>query len=385
MDDNTNLGMGLFDSDADLELNLFDNADEDYIGPPAEDEEEQDENIDPSKDINWEDQNNKPSEDDQDDDSEKVAGEEDEEGNDKSDKNDTDDTSPNIYSSFASVLQEEGLLPSLNLEENEIKDASGLINSIKAEIETQSKSYLIDKIGEDGVEALEKGISLAEYQQHQQTSQAFDQVTDEMLSKDLELAKRIVHQDYINQGIDERRATRLLKKSIDLGEDSLLEDAKESLESLKEFQAKQLEKLAEERAAQQKAQQLEQEKIDNDLKNTIYNSNEFIKGLKVDKAVKDRVYSSITKIVGTNDNGLPENKLMRDRRENPIEFDTKLYYLYEMTKGFKDFSTIMNKTESKALSELEKGLRQNRFDGGSGSAYMDDPDSYGGIGDEIIL
>lgn len=368
--------MSLFGED--LELNL-DNT------PEQEEEEEQEEETN----TLGENQN----------DSEEVTEEEDqEEGNDPEEESDeesedsedsdvdSDNDSPDtLYSSFASVLSEKGLLPSLDLENKEIKSVDDLVESIKNEIDTQSKSYLVSKIGEDGYEALQKGISLAEYQQHQETISSLDNITDNVIEEDLELAKKIVLQDYISQGMDEKRANRILKKSIDLGDDIVIEDAKESLQSLKQLESIRLEKVAEQNQAQAKQQQDLQDKIDNDLKNTIYNKDEYIKGFGVNKAIKDRVYESITKVVGESPEGVAENKLMKQRRESPIEFDTKLYYIYEITNGFSDFSKLVSKSESKAISNLEKNLRKNKFESQGSPSYMDDPESYGGIGSELVL
>ena len=180
---------------------------------------------------------------------------------------------------------------------------------------------------------------------------------------------------------------RLLKRSIDAGDESIIEDAKESLESLKVAEGRRMDQLAEQREEASKAATKAQEKIDNDLKNAIYNTDEFITGQKVNKATQDRVYKSITNIVGKSPNGIMENQLMKDRRENPIEFDTKLYYLYEMTKGFKDFSLLENKTKTKASNELEQALRGMKLDTSGGApSYLSDPNSYsGGIGSEIVL
>src|SRR5690606_31615938 len=151
------------------------------------------------------------------------------------------------------------------------------------------------------------------------------------------------------------------------------------------IEAKRLEQLAEQKQQQQLQQKQYQEKIDNDLKNAIYNKDEIINGMKLNKTVKDRVYNAITKIVARNENGIAENQLMKDRRENPIEFDTKLYYLYELTNGFKDFSKIVSKSESKATATLEEQLRKNKFTGSERPTYMEDPESYGGLGTELVL
>lgn len=382
MEEEKDLGMSLFDMDSPLELNLdgvdpeelekelagADSAEDGDEGgtpddtPPADEALEQD-NLNEGEDP------------------EKVVEDEDTPG----EGDDSDDDSPTLYSSFASVLHEQGLLPSLNLDENKITSVEDLSNAFKSEIDNQVKSYITEKLGEDGYDALEKGISLAEYQAHQDNVQTLDTVTEDALAKDLELSKKVILQDYMNQGMSQDRALRILKKSIDLGEDSVLEDAKESLTSLKAFEAKRLESLKEERAKQAELQRQKQEKIDNDLKNSIYNSDEIIKGMKLTKNLKDRVYKSITEVVGQSPDGTMENKFMRDRRENPIEFDTKLYYLYELTNGFQDFSKVVSKAQTSALSELEKNLRRTKFEGSGNPAYLDDPESYGGIGSELVL
>ncbi len=374
--DEEELEMGMFqDLDFDSsELNLDDAPEEikKLLSEDDSEENEVDDSTDDDKDVD-EDANKDP------------EGVVDEEGN---EEGDNQDDSPNIYSSFADVLKERGLLPSLDLEKNKVEDIDALTNAIKSESENIAKEYIVSKIGEDGYQALEKGITLEEYQAYKNTTDTLDKVTDEVLENDLELSKNIILQDYISQGISQERAFKLLKKTIDLGEEAILEDAKESLVSLKQVQAQNLEKLQLEREKELQAQAAQQEKIDNDLKSAIYSSTEIIKGIKVDKGIQDKVYNSITKVVGKAPNGVMENQLMRTRRENPVDFDTKLYYLYELTDGFKDFSKLINKTESKVVNKLEETLRRTNFkDLGGTPAFMSDPNSYGGsqFGSELVL
>lgn len=306
---------------------------------------------------------------------------------DEGDNEGSDDvnTSPNLFSSFASELHNQGVLPSLDLEKNKIEGTEDLVNVIKAQIDTQTKQYLISKLGEEGYDALEKGVSLAQYQQHSQNVNSLESITDNVIEGDLDLAKKIILEDYINQGLSEDRAKRVLQKTIDLGEDAIIEDAKDSIKSLKVFEQNRLEqqKLANIEHQKQLAQQ--QEKIDNDLKHSIYNNKEIIEGVPLNKVIQDRVYESITKVVSQSPEGIMENQLMKDRRENPIEFDTKLYYLYELTNGFKDFSKIKTKAATSAVSDFEKALRQAKFESGGSPTYMQDGDSYEGFGSELVF
>tara|TARA_R110000772_G_scaffold54130_2_gene123609 strand:+ start:12763 stop:13872 length:1110 start_codon:yes stop_codon:yes gene_type:complete len=368
--ENNELGMGLFGEGQELEVNfdlnpeevLGDIVPEEEIIPAAVAEEDDLENINSNEDE----------------DPEIVVGDEDPEGSGA-------DTSPNLFSSFASELHSKGVLPSLDLDKSKIENTDGLASAIKGEIDTQVKDYIVSKIGEDGFDALEKGVSLSNYQEHINNVETLDSIDEEALSGDLDLAKRVILQDYINQGLSEDRAKRILQKTIDNGDESVLEDAKESISSLKVFEANRIE--VEKVAAQTRATAAvqAQEKIDNDLKNAIYNKKSIIEGIEVNKTIQDKVYQSITKVVGQSPEGVMENRLMQDRRENPIEFDSKLYYLYELTNGFEDFSQLKNKATSKAASDFERALRQTKFESSGQPSFTEDKDSYEGMGTELVL
>lgn len=373
-ENNEELEMGLFAEDGPLELNL------DGLMPEVEEQElpteETEENETPDDTSSEGGSDNELSEDET---PETVA---EEEGSDT----EGGDTSPDLFSSFAEVLHEQGLLPSADLQQSKVESIEDLTNLIKAEMDIQAKQYLVDKVGEEGLEALEKGVTLAELQQHNQDTQTLNSITEEMITENAELAKELIFRDYVAQGLSESRAKGLLEKIIDLGEESLITDAKESLESLKTLEQKRIEQLAVEREKEQIQRQKNQEKLDNDLKNAVYNSEEYIKGMKIDKGIQDRVYSSITGVVGRSPEGVPENKLMKHRRENPIEFDVRLYYLYEITDGFTNFSKVESKQTSKATDKLTQALRKNKFDTSGTPTYAQDDDSYDGIlGSELVL
>lgn len=352
--------MSFFNSDVPFEINLS----------PTIEEEDDNKDISEEKEIS----------------SEGVAEQEDQaEEDDTSQDESIDDESPNLYSSFASVLIDKGLLSSLDLQTTKIETIDDLTKVINLEIENKYKSFVTEKLGEQGYEALEKGVTLSEYQSYSNIVNALDKVTDDILETDLELAKNIILQDYIAQGFDQTRAQKLLKKTIDLGEETVIEDAKESLQSLKKIQDIKLDQLKAQRQKEYQEHIEMQEKIDNDLKNTIYSSKEIVKGLPVNKEIQDKVYKSITTIVNQTPDGVAENKLMKDRRENPINFDVKLYYLYEITNGFTDFSKLSVKASNKTISDLEKALKRNKFTDGENPAYLEDPESYGGIGSELYF
>lgn len=379
MEGNDNLNMSLF-QDNDLELNI-DSIPEEYLEngddtPDDENTDVDDSHLDkPLFDDDPEQDNN--SAEDQDD-PEKVGGDEDEE------EGGDENNSPNLYSSLASVLHEQGLLPSLNLQDTKIENADDISNAIKGEIDSNVKARLIQALGEEGYEAVTNGVPLEQLARHREEQLTLDSIDENSLSDDLELSKKVIYQDYINQGVSPEKAQKLLQRVAAAGEEAIVEDAKESLNSIKAFGKQQLANQAEANRQAAARQAKEQDELDTKLKNTIYNSQELIKGLKLNKAIQDRIYKSITTNVG--DGEQFQTSLIKDRQSNPVEFDAKLYYLYEITNGFKDLDAVMKKTTTSATATLEDSIRKFKSYDASNPTFTQDSDSYYGDGDhELVL
>jgi hypothetical protein len=308
-------------------------------------------------------------------DSEDVDGNEDDES--EGDDSD-DDSSPNLYSSISDVLIEQGLLPSLE-SSKDIKDVNTFTEALKIEIDNQTKLRIDEYLN---------NLDLEKIATSKKALIELDAIDENYLKENLEVAKDIILRDYINQGLSEDRARKMLRKIIDLGEDILLEDALESKESLKVFESKQA-ALELQRVEQEKINQAkEQEKIDNSIKQFIFDSKEVIKGIPNTKAIADKVFKTMTEVVAKNpQSGELENKFMNDRSKNPIEFDTKMYYLYELTNRFSDLSKIKTVATSSATRNLEKAIRKVKFEDNGTPGYLTDPASYtgGNFGSELVI
>lgn len=306
-------------------------------------------------------------------DPENVDGEEDD--NNEGDDSD-DDSSPNLYSSISNVLFEQGIIPSLESSEN-IKTAEDFVDVFKKEIDIQAQQRL---------ETYLDNLDLNQIAVSRKNQLELESIDEEYLKDNIEVAKDLILRDYINQGLSEDRAKRMLRKTIDLGEDVVIEDALESTQSLKEYE-KRIE--AQEKVKYQQTladQAKEQEQINNAIKNTIYDSKEVITGIANTKALQDRVFKSMTEVVAKDPKtGEMQNKFMQSRAIDPIKFDTKMYYLYELTNGFSDLSSISKTVTSKSVKKLESVLRKTKFEDNGVPTYLQDPDSYGGIGSELNL
>lgn len=354
------LNMGLFGDNVELNLEYVPEYDE-TLEPEIE--ENEDLEIDPTKDIN------NPVEDD--DSPEEVdEGDVEDEGNEEG-----GESSSNLYSSLATVVYEQGLLPSLDIEKTKIETIDDFVNAFKVEQENQAQLKLEEYLA---------NIDINQIAQSKKAIDNYSKINVESLKEDLNLAKQIIQQDYLNQGLDESKTNRMLKRLIDLGDDAILEDAVESLESLKQFETKKIELEKESYKQRLENEKLEQVKLEEQLKKSIYESKGLINGFKPTKAIQDKVYKSITEIVGKSPDGTFENKFMRERRENPIEFETRMYHFYELTNGFKDFSKIATSSKSNAVKDLEAIARKTRTIDNGTPLWAQDGNSYDNISGHVL-
>ena len=359
------LDMSIFGDNDDFELNYDFTPDEDL-----EENEDDDSKIDDSKKninaVDGEDQ-------------EEVDGDEDDqdEGKEDNDDDDSDDSSSNLYSSVAAVLHEQGLLPSLDIENTKIQTPDDFASAIKAEVDSQAKAM---------AEHYLENLDVSNIARYKSEINDLNSVTEESLLGNLEQAKEIVRQDYLNQGLDENKVNRLLTRLIDLGEEAIVEEAKDSLESLKEFNTR---KIADEKESYDKrieTQKADQERLEQDIKKSVFEKKDLIKGFTPNKVIQDKIYKSMNEIVGKSPEGNFENRFMKDRRENPIDFEVAMYTIYELTNGFKDFSKISATGKSNAVKELEQIVKKGGYKETGAPSWMSDKNSYDvGIGDVLNL
>ena len=366
MEDEFNMDM--FGSNDDFELNYDLNPDglldDDTTGADSEDDD-----VNPFKEIKTVEGEG----------SEEVDGEEDDqdEGNEDSDDDDSDTSSSNLYSSVAAVLYEQGLLPSLDIDNAKINTPEEFAEAFKAEMEIRSKQLTEDYLS---------GLDLENITRNKAEIKDLESIDEDYLKSNLEVAKQIIYEDYLNQGLTEAKAGRMLNRLVDLGEDAILEDAQESISSLKEFKARNIEAERANYESRQKEMELEQANREALIKKTVFDRKDLINGYTPSKALQDKVYKTMNDVVGKSPEGHFENKFMKERRESPVEFETKMYYFYELTNGFNDFSKISTKAKSSAVNDLEKIIKSGAYKDAGTPSFMSDKNSYdSNLGDELNL
>ena len=333
------------------------------VGETEESEEEEETN---------EKNNTAKTEEDNSEESESV-GSEDEDQEDTLPNDEGSSPNKNFYSSIASALRDEGIFPDLDDETlknvKEPEDFRDLIEQqIQASLDDRQKR--ID-------EALNYGIEPQEIKVYENTLQYLDTLNEDNITAEGdegdELRKRLIYQDFINRGFSEKRAANEVEKSFKAGTD--IEDAKEALESNKDFFESKYNNLIKEAKEDQIRQEKERKKESEALKKSILEDKEVFGSLEIDKATRRKILDNISKPVYKDpETGNLYTALQKYEKENHAEFMKKVGVLFTLTNGFKSLDALIKKDvrrqTKKSLRDLEKTLNSSSYNGSGGLNFV---------------
>lgn len=260
------------------------------------------------------------------------------------------------FTPYAKLLKEEGVLPNLNMEDFD-GTAEGLktamINEIIGAVEMY-KDTLPSRV-KDLINNYEEGVPLEELLKIDKEEVQTLSLDEDKIKEDISLQKKTVR-DYLKK--TSKFSDKKIDNQIQYYEDSgeLEEEALNAAAELKELiqtektqaveQAKQKEKMMQEQARAELA----------NLNKRVQEATEIIPGLKLNDRVKSELIKSMTVPAGKDKNGNPVNRIVAARMENPMEFEIKLHYLFEITKGFSDFSKLVEKGKKDTIKEFEEAI-----------------------------
>lgn len=297
-------------------------------------------------------------------------------------------TSPktNFYSSIASALKEEGIFPDLDDDTlNGIKTPEDFAEAVEKTVQARldERQKRIDA-------ALQADVEPDEVRRYEQTLANLDAIKEEYITDETEkgerLRKNLIYQDFRNRGYSEARAKREVEKSFNAGTD--IEDAKEALESNREYFSTQYQDLIKE--AQEEAKE-EQRKIKEEaaqLKKSMLEDKEVFTGITLDKTTRQKAFENITKPVFKTEDGEYLTAIQKYETDNPVEFRKYLSVLFTMTDGFKNIDGLVKgkvkKEVKQSLRELEHKLSSTARNSSGNPRYVggveEDTESYIGKG-----
>jgi len=293
-------------------------------------------------------------------------------------------TSPQLYSTLATTLVEQGVLTSVD--ESSLKDVENIdqfVDLMKEQIKAQELADLSDTQKEI-LKGVREGASTDTVSQFKNAMSQLDNISDEMIEKDVAVQQDLIYQDYLSKGFTKEKAAKMVDRSTKL--ELLAEDAKDAHTNLKAVVTSRFEASKTEDAAALDKADAQASKQADELKSTILDSKQ-IMDMDVPENTRKEVYAEMMKHVSVNpETNKPENALMKYQRENPTEFSQKLYFLWKASNGFTNLDYFGNKKASNNIKNLERAIKQStHVSGGGDPSYSDDINaSLLDIGDIIL-
>ena len=339
--------------------NLFEEGEETQETPPEQQENKETNNKENNQENNQEPHINNEETTEVDaenlfDEPEGVGSEDKEKEDTNSEKVSTSPNSKNFFSSIAKAFAEEGIFPDLNEDEvANIKTAESFRELIDKQIQSQldEKQKRID-------EALNVGIEPDDIRKYENTLSYLDEVSEDKLTEETtegeELRKRLIYQDYINRGFSQERATKEVKRSIDSGND--IEDAKEALNSNKEYFKSQYDKLLNDAKEEQKKYEQERKNQAEQLKKSIIEEKKVFGDIEVDKSTRQKIFDNLSKpVYKDEETGTYMTALQKYQHDNPNEFIKNVSTIFTLTDGFKNLNKLV---KGKVNKEIKKGFKE---------------------------
>lgn len=297
-------------------------------------------------------------------------------------------TSPktNFYSSIASALKEEGIFPDLDDDTlNGIKTPEDFAEAVEKTVQARldERQKRIDA-------ALQADVEPDEVRRYEQTLANLDAIKEEYITDETEkgerLRKNLIYQDFRNRGYSEARAKREVEKSFNAGTD--IEDAKEALESNREYFSTQYQDLIKEAQEEAKEEQRKIKEEATQLKKSMLEDKEVFTGITLDKTTRQKAFENITKPVFKTEDGEYLTAIQKYEMDNPVEFRKYLSVLFTMTDGFKNIDGLVKgkvkKEVKQSLRELEHKLSSTARNSTGNPRYVggveEDTESYIGKG-----
>lgn len=293
-------------------------------------------------------------------------------------------TSPkNFYSSIASAMAVDGIFP--NLDEETVKKADtaeSFSDLIEAEVNAR-----LDEKQQRILKALENGVEPTDIRRYENTLNFISSISEASLSEENEkgeqLRRNIIYQDFLNKGYTPEKAQKFTERSINGGTD--VEDAKEALQSNKEYFTNAYNELLDEAERKESEEKAARKKQADQLRDSLMKDKQLVGDMEIGNDVRKKAFDAISKPVYKDpETGKYLTAIQKYENEHRADFLKYAGLFYTLTNGFKDFDSF---TKGKVKKEVRKGLREleqtlnNTRRSSNGNLKMvtgvkDDPESF---------
>jgi hypothetical protein len=279
-----------------------------------------------------------------------------------------EDRSSTIYKALMKELVKEGVITA---EEAELEELPGSLDAIKQLVNKTVDTHFKHKEQnwknslspekkrfleiEDAFDEAGYAIEMA------QKLEFFDNVTEEDIEADENLAKQIYFEQLKAKNFSDSEAIEAIEDAVAIGK--LKDKAIKAVPELRNYANEVVEQSRMQKIQQTKAQQEAQTKAFEQLLSNIDSRDAFIDGLNLNKISKDKLKSNIINPVYKDQKtGREYNSLSYKQAKNPVEFEMLINYydtlgLFNIDKAGKfkpDISKLKSVAKTAAINELDK-------------------------------
>jgi len=272
---------------------------------------------------------------------------------------DTQDAS--LFTPFANVLKEQGVLNEELLKDKKLESIDDLVSVMKEQIDTQAKTYAeaqkqsLTPKGREYLNLIEQGVSPDNALSTVNTEELVNGYTAERL-EDINIQKEAVSLYLQSLNTEDSEIKDQLQYLEDMGK--LEEKAKTYVSKMQESIKQQKEYLKQQSIQQQELQRKNMETELENLKKKVFTVKEIVPGKVLNDSLKDQLFKSMTTAVGTDPNtGQPINAVAAKRLEDPHSWEMKVHYLTLLGVFDDKWDGILNSVKTDAVKDFEKALR----------------------------
>lgn len=265
-------------------------------------------------------------------------------------------SSPNVLSSLAQSLNEEGIIDLEDGESEKIQSVEDLRDLFSRVIEKRIQDQLNERQKRVD-EALNNGIEPNTIKNYETTLAQLSSISEELISAENEqsenLRKNLIKQDYLNKGFTQERAQKAADRAVADGTD--IEDAKEALENIKQTITSQYNKLREDAKNEENAFQESMKNQAATLRKEVLEDKNFFGDLELDKTTRQKVLDNLVKTVYKDpETGDTYTAIQKYEKEHKVDFLKKIGILFTLTNGFENLEGLV---KGKVKKEVGKGMK----------------------------
>ena len=276
------------------------------------------------------------------------------------DESDKKNSTSNILSSIASVIQEEEYFELEPGETLDIKTPEDFLKVFDKVKESALKSEMIDWSEEqkEYFKAANSGVPHDIIAKHQQKQEAYSSITEDVIDKEEneELRKQIILANLLSKNFSEGKAQKMIKRFLDDGSD--VDEAKEALIELKAIEKAQFESYQKQQREALEEQHKATEKSRKEFKDFVNKTVEVIPETKITPKLKSEIYDGLIKPVSYTKDNQPLDIIGDTLTKGGYEARFKLAYLIKLTDGLKNMDILSaKKAEKSAYKKLDNLLK----------------------------